>query len=54
MLRGFTWTEKYQEAMSDEHPHRDIISKEILGKNLNVLKNKLLDTATSSYAKIKA
>ena len=21
MLRDFTWTEKYEEAMSDEHPH---------------------------------
>ena len=21
MLRHFTWTEKYEEAMSDEHPH---------------------------------
>ena len=22
MLRDFTWTEKYEEAMSDEHPPR--------------------------------
>ena len=35
MLRDFTWTEKYEEAMSDEHPlcvtpFRPILSTEFL------------------------
>ena len=33
--------------------HRDIKSEEVPIKNFNTLKNNLLDTATSSYAKIK-
>ena len=34
--------------------YRDIKSEEVPSENLNILKNKLLDTATSSYAKIKS
>ena len=34
--------------------YRDINSEEVPGENLNILKNKLLDTSTSSYAKIKS
>ena len=32
MLRDFTWTEKYEEAMSDEHSHIFKENKEHLGK----------------------
>ena len=34
--------------------YRDIKLEEVPSENLNILKNKLLDTATSSYAKIKS
>ena len=34
--------------------YRDIKSEEVPSENLSILKNKLLDTATSSYAKIKS
>ena len=34
--------------------YSDIKSEEVPSENLNILKNKLLDTATSSYAKIKS
>ena len=34
--------------------YRDIKSEEVPSENLKILKNKLLDTATSSYAKIKS
>ena len=34
--------------------YRDIKVEEVPSKNLNVLKNKLIDTATSSSAKIKS
>ena len=33
---------------------RDIKSEEVPCENLNILKNKFLDTLTSSYAKIKS
>ena len=33
--------------------YRDIKSEEVPSEKLKILKNKLLDTATSSYAKIK-
>ena len=36
-----------------EQIYRDIRSEEVPSENLNNLKNKLLDTATSSYAKTK-
>ena len=34
--------------------YRDIKSEEVPSENLTILKNKFLDTATSSYAKIKS
>ena len=34
--------------------YRDIQSEEVLSENLKILKNKLLDTDTSSFAKTKS
>ena len=46
---------KYTHFMlSLELLYREIKLEEVPSENLNILKNKLLDTATSSYAKIKS
>ena len=40
--------------LSFELLYSDIKSEKVPSQNLNILKNKLLDTATFSYAKIKS
>ena len=48
MLRDFTWTEKYEEAMLDEHPRYANLLKNVRGfgnkiKNLFILNRKTFE-----------